>query len=190
MKLTASDIIDYPKLLAAAADVGLECVYPNGAAFAPKQPWHVAGWVTSDDTSLRPAFRDKVVRRQPEDLPQLTATASFEVLRAQEVWLAPVHHWAAELDHGDDAAGGSTRDLFPPELAGRTQADGLRLTAADQLHSVLAALLPRLWKTDFTLLLPSVPVVITLHHHRQIWFRCEAEAMTQRLQELQISRVG
>ena len=177
--------VGYDEVLAAAEAVGLRCVYPNGAAFAPTEDWHVAGWVTGEDATVRPQFRDSLRRVDAATLPALVATAAFDL--AGEAWVAPVHHWAAELDHGVDAAGGSTADAFA--AAGvdvdaqsmRRQADAVVATSAAALSSLLADLLPRLWKTDFTLLLPGVAAVATLHHHRQVWWRCRDETLAAEL---------
>ena len=181
-------IIPYADVLAAAEAVGLKCVYPNGAAFAPASgDWAVAGFVTGDDATMRPAFRARTRRVEQDDLAGLVARTTFAVLAATEAWLAPVHHWAAELDHGTDDAGGTTADAFErigvdvASLRGRRQADGVAFETSSHLERVLADLLPRLWKTDFTLVLPGVAAVATLHHHRQLWWRCADAGVADRL---------
>ncbi len=178
-------IVAYEEVLQAAKAVGLRCVYPNGAAFSPAEAWHVAGWVTGDDPTLRPMFKKRMRQFDADALPAMVADACFEV--ADEVWIAPVHHWAAELDHGVDEAGGTTADVFASAgvdidaLRMRRQADAIVVPSREALASLLADLLPRLWKTDFTILLPGVPIVVTLHHHRQIWWRCRDERRADEL---------
>ncbi|MEM1012139.1 MAG: hypothetical protein AAGI46_07955 [Planctomycetota bacterium] len=169
------DIVPYRSVLEEAESLGLECVYPNGGSFAPVgEAWHVAGWITGDDVTVRPAFADRVRRLDVDELPAFLAGA-VEWLTTQPTWLMPVHHWAAELDHGSTSDGRSTADLFPDELAGRTVADAVVLPDARAVFELAEVLLPRLWKTDFTLMLPGVKAYALLHHHGQVWWRCADE---------------
>ncbi len=169
-------IIPYADLMNEARQLGLRCVYPNGGAFSPiERPWAVAGWLTGDDATLRPDFADRVTRVDPADLGRLVGEATA-TLTDGVAWLAPVHHWAAELDHGHDDAGNSTAGLFPSTLRGRTTADAIELTTPKDVEQMVSSLMPRLWKTDFTLLFPGTRVMALLHHHRQVWWRCEEVA--------------
>ncbi len=119
---------------------------------------------------MRADFRDKASVVDPQALPTMLAKIAFD--RCDEAWLAPVHHWAAELDHGS----GSTATVFDdPSLCGRRQADAIAFDSSEALASLAADLLPRLGKSDFTLLLPGVAAVATLHHHRQIWWRAKVQ---------------
>lgn len=173
-------------MLAAAEGVGLRCVYPNGAAFAPRgEAWPTVGWITGDDTTVRPAFRDMTTYVPVDTLaPKL---ASVCRLFETEVWIAPVHHWAAELAHGRDDAGGNLGPLLlkhgidPAPLMHLTQADAVAFDDATVLRAFCAELFQKMWKSDFTLLVPGVLCVATLHHHRQVWWRFRDETMRARL---------
>ena len=160
--------VEYDEVLAAATAAGLRCVYPNGAAFAPLDDWHVAGWVSGEDATIRPTFRDRA--RRADDLPALVAAAwRTHFAQAAEAWVAPVHHWAAELEHG---AGESVAAAFACDVPRGRRADAVAFGSADELAVVLGRLFGAMTKADFTLLLPPCRVVVTLHHHRQVWWRC------------------
>ena len=186
-----SRVVPYSQLLHAAEAAGLRCVYPNGAAFGPvSDDWHVAGWLAGEDATVRPAFRDRV-RTAPAGIsrlafaPWLTTAWQDALAGPSEAWLAPVHHWAAALDHGDDRAGMDEvlRRLHadPTALAGRRQADAIVISSADDLAGALPGLFDAMGKNDFALLFPPLRVTATLHHHRQIWWRCEDAAIADAL---------
>ena len=184
----ALPIIPYADVLAAAEAVGLRCVYPNGAAFAPESDnWSIAGWITGPDPTLKPAAAERAATVSRDDLPSLLITAATREFDGATAWLAPVHHWAAELDHGADAAGRTVADVLAAAganldaLRGRRQADALAFANAATLANVVAGLLPLLWKSDFTVLFPGHRVTLTVHHHGQLWWRCADANLAQRL---------
>lgn len=192
-------LIDYPDVLTAAEAVGLRCVYPNGAAFSLRtDPTHVACWAaeTGDDATIRPLFRDRVRPVDAGALGDLCRRAwERHFPDAPEAWLAPAHHWAAELaHHGSDALRNLVAEmgLDPHALSRRTKADALAFTVdepatfAAAVNSVFA----HLSATDFTLLLPSQAVVATLHHHRQVWWQCAVPTMADALLALPQGRCG
>ena len=163
-------VVDYAEVLDAAGAVGLRCVYPNGAAFAPAEgEWAVAGWVTGGDATIRPAFRDRASLVGAADLSRLVAAACD-----REAWVAPVHHWAAELDHGEDpaamAAALGSVGVDASRLRGRRRADAVALPPAG-VGPFVDRLFDAMGKSDFALLLPGRAVLATLHHHRQVWWR-------------------
>lgn len=174
-----AEIIAYDEVLRQAASDGLRCVYPGGAAFAPAgaEAWSIAGWITSDDTSIRPALRDRVVQTRADELPAL-AVRALRQLEVQAVWLAPVHHWAAELQHGDGAWLPAVLQSIGVQADMLKAADAVAMETNDAaLPTMLGEIFAHLWKSDFTLLLPGHRVVATVHHHRQLWWRC-ADAPT------------
>jgi hypothetical protein len=179
-------LVAYAEVLEAAEAVGLRCVYPNGAAFAPTSgDWAVAGWITGEDASVRSAFRERVRRVAPSALANEVFQAwSTYFHDADEAWIAPAHHWAAELAHG--RGDGATARLLQMHsidttpLMTRTAADAIALSSTE-LPSFLAALYDAMGKADFTLLLPGTPMVATVHHHRQCWWRTADAAVADAL---------
>lgn len=183
-------LIPYTNVLQTAEAVGLRCVYPNGAAFAPAAgDWSVAGWVTGEDVTLRPQFRQRVIHQPREALGPAVARAWREQFaNAAEAWIAPVHHWAAELDHGEHpqaiTAALERADLDVTPLLGRRQADAVAVDDPTVLARLVNDLFDAMGKSDFALLLPPARIVVTLHHHGQAWWRCAdavvADALLQR----------
>ena len=184
----APAIIPYADVLAAAEATGLQCVYPNGAAFAPAGcAWAIAGWITGPDPTLRPAARERSTVVAADALPGLLEAAWSREYPASAAWLAPVHHWAAELDHGADADGRTIAKVLEAAgvdvaaLHGRRQADALAFAEPPALAALVSDLLPLLWKTDFTVLFPGHRATLTIHHHQQLWWRCADAALADRL---------
>lgn len=180
-------LVPYPDVLQTAETVGLRCVYPNGAAFAPAAgEWAVAGWVTGEDATVRPHFRQRVVHRQRDQLGVAVARAWHEHFpQADEAWIAPVHHWAAELDHGEHPAEltAALEWAFVDvnALHGRRQADAIGVDNPNVLDRLVDGLFDAMGKSDFALLFPPARVVVTLHHHGQVWWRCADAAVADAL---------
>jgi hypothetical protein len=172
-------VVSYADVLQAARAIGLRCVYPHGAAFAPVSgDWAVVGWVTGDDATVRPAFRDRTRTVDRRALPRRIGEEFARI--GGEAWVAPVHHWAAELDHGESRSAVEAAltlvAVDPTPLAGRREADAIALDAPAALADLVDGLLDAMSKSDFCVLFPGSPVLLTLHHHRQAWWRCRSTA--------------
>jgi hypothetical protein len=151
------------------ADAGLKCVYPNSGAFgfAGGGTGRVVGWVSGADSTIKPGLaadlsvvpRDrlaqKLVDRWQRDLPG-------------PAWLVPKSHWSFELQHGNgewlaplllDAG------VDPAELVNRTTAAAIEFLPdeAQRLVPLAHELLQRLTQSDFAVLFPPRPVLVTLH---------------------------
>ena len=170
----------------------MRCVYPNGAAFVlDLKPSHVAGWGEASDATVLPLWRDRLVGVAAPRLPAL-ATAAWRTLypSAGAAWLAPVHHWAADLEHGDGRVGAWLRDVAGIEAAAplqrRSRADALSFAPDEQaaFEAALGGLLSALGKSDFALLLPGEAVACTVHHHGQLWWQCDVPDRATSLIEL------
>lgn len=183
-------LIDYPRVLKAAEAAGLRCVYPNGAAFSLRtDPAHVACWAgggaggEGGDATIRPIFRDRVRPVAAQSLGTLCRQAwERHFPAATEAWLAPAHHWAAELaHHGSDALWTLVGEmgLDADALSRRTKADALAFGREERepFAAAIGQIFEHLSATDFTLLLPGQAVVASLHHHCQVWWQC-AQAAT------------
>ena len=187
-----SRIVPYPDVLHAAEAAGLRCVYPNGAAFGPSNGWRwaVAGWRAGDDGTIRAPLLERTILA-PTDVAEggfgnwMTRAWRDVLIHNGEAWLAPVHHWAAALDHGDDRAGLEAvvkrLHVHPAALAGRRQADAVAIKSPEDLAAVLPGLFTAMGKNDFALLFPPLRVTAMLHHHRQVWWRCEEASLADAL---------
>ena len=183
-------IVDYDVVLSTAEAAGFRCGYPFGSVFVlageGMTPDRVACWSAGDDATVRPLWRPTMRTVAFERLAPLAVRAWREF--GGDVWLAPVHSWASELQHGD---GDWLEPLLveigidPAPLRPRTKADALAFSPneADAFERVLATVLDKLWKSDFALLLPAAPrgVFCTVHHHKQLWWQCVAESDAKRL---------
>src|SRR5690606_1365552 len=101
------------------------------------------------------------LRVTDEPLAALTARAWRELFPgSEEAWLAPAHHWAAELEHGE---GPWMKSLLTElgidaeRLRRRHKADALAFGAfeADRFEAALGRIVRNLWKSDFALLFPG-----------------------------------
>ncbi|MEL7237920.1 MAG: hypothetical protein AAGK78_03590, partial [Planctomycetota bacterium] len=175
------------EVLTSVEAVGLKCVYPGGSAFGPAggAAWHVAGWVTGDDASMRPDLKPRTRRVEACQLGGLVKRACEDVFASPVAWVAPVHHWATELDH-------DSGDWLPAWLRGvgvqpneLKHADAVAMDVGDDgFAGSLDTLIQELGKTDFALLIPGSAVVGMLHHHVQVWWRTAAEDVAAKLMAL------
>ena len=183
-------IVDYDTVLATAEAAGFRCGYPFGSVFVlageGMTPGRVACWSAGDDATVRPRWRPTMRPVAAERLAPLAARVWREA--GGDVWLAPVHSWASELQHGDgDWLEPLLIDLGldPTPLRPRTKADALAFSPgeADAFERALATILDKLWLSDFALLLPGAPrgVFCTVHHHKQLWWQCVDASDAKRL---------
>ncbi len=171
-------LVDYAIVLKTAVTAGLRSVYPNGAAFVLNtDPAHVAGWAAGEDRTILPEMRERL-RVTDEPLAALAGRAWRDLFpESQEAWLAPVHHWAAELEHGEGPWMKSLLTelgLDAERLRTRHKADAVGFGAweADRFEAALGRIVRNLWKSDFALLFPGSAVYCAVHHHGQLWWQC------------------
>lgn len=185
-------LVDYATVFQTATANGLRCAYPNGAAFVLNtDPRHVAAWsATADDATIVPAMRPRVRRVARERMARLAACAWRELFGgAGEAWLAPAHHWAAALEHGDGqwlAPLLAELGIDAAPLRDRTRADAVAFGASEShlFERTLEGILDNLWRSDFSMLLPGEAVVCTVHHHKQLWWQCGDANVAELLLEM------
>lgn len=189
-------IVDYDEVLTTAEAAGFRCGYPYGSAFVLRDemtPPRVACWSAGEDATVRPIWKP-TMRPVPQDRLAPLAVQAWQQFGGGDVWLAPVHSWASELQHGDgDWLEPLLLDIGidPIPLRPRTKADALAFSPdeADVFERTLSTVLDKLWKSDFALLLPAAPrgLFCTVHHHKQLWWQCVDQADAARLRDLPVS---
>jgi hypothetical protein len=173
-------IIDYDEVLARMTAAGAKCVYPNSGAFgfAAGEAGRIVGWVGAADSTIRPGLAAEMVHFEPPSADNM-ARRLVETWLSEypgPLWLVPKSHWSFELQHGNgpwlsplliDAK------IDPAALQERTNAAAIEFppAEADFLPPIVAALLQRLTQSDFAILFPGRSVLVTLHHHGQVWWQ-------------------
>lgn len=173
-------IIDYPTVLATAQSLGLRCVYPNSGAFAHARgaDVRIVGWLGPDDPTIR-ADLPATFRRFPEPYATSLANRLVEVWRAHlggPAWVMPKAHWSYELDHGNhvwlpDAL--TQIGIDPRSLQALTTGAAIEFVHTDQrlFGQFVAELLEKLVGSDFAVLFPQHAHLVTVHHHKQLWWQ-------------------
>jgi len=170
-------VIDYAEVLKQAASDGLRCVYPNSGAFAPAGKHEIVGWLGAADATIRADLAARAVKCPPP-YPQNLAGWFRRVWEPMNrpAWLLPKSHWAYELGHAHqdwliDRL--TSLGVNVAELAQHTDAPALAFEAGEAgvLTDLISLLLEHLKTSDYAILLPGLSVVVTLHHHQQLWWQ-------------------
>lgn len=188
-------IIDYSLVVEQMRERALKCNYYNSGAFAFADPTGVKhlAWIGPDDPTIRPAARPFIRQVPPPYEPTLAdlATRAWKSHFPGRVWAMPMSHWAYELDYGSRdwmPALIEHLDLDPGLLQGRNNAAAIEFSP-DEAHHVrhlIERLLEMLLSSDFMLafLGPEVPVLCTLHHHKQLWWSTKDDGVLAALEAI------
>lgn len=173
-------IIDYPVVLEQMREQRFKSLYYNSGAFgfpAPIQP-EIVGWIGPADSTLTAkasAMAMAVGEPFEENLGALLRRVWQEHLPGR-AWVMPMSHWSYELDFG-------SRDwlpalleglgLDPGQLTARNNAAAIEFAPnePEMLERMVVRLLQMLHQSDFALFFPRRPVLLTLHHHKQLWWQ-------------------
>lgn len=176
-------LIDYPTVLQTMTAAGCRCVYYNAGAFTPgrQDEIGITGWIGPDDPTIRldlPAAIERVEPPYGANLSEKLA-AAWLADYAGPAWVMPASHWAYELDFGSVAwlpAALREVGIDPAVLKLFTRADALEFQPTDRAAFVgfVTALLDQLAASDFTVVFPGRRAVVTLHHHKQVWWQVVA----------------
>jgi len=187
-----ANILEYQIALQRLQQQGLVCNYFNGGAFGfPKgTPVTTLGWISEEDPTIRPEMRPNLRKFPPPGEATLAkaAVAAWVNEMPSPAWLMPLSHWAFELDFGSrnwlpKLIGTAGLNLDPQALAGRTDASPIEFSSAEQteLQTFIQTLLENLVSSDFMLAFPSQPILCTIHHHKQLWWRSSDKALIERI---------
>ncbi|MGC4030752.1 MAG: hypothetical protein QM754_03235 [Tepidisphaeraceae bacterium] len=172
-------IIDYADVLQQATTLGLQSAYYNTGAFTfPRgAAVEVFGWMGPDDASIRPEFAKLAVKVPPPHPANLAAAFSraWPAVVNDPAWLMPKSHWAFELDHGNGPWLAPALELIgvnPEDLRPRTDGAAIAFSPGEPgLAALLTTLLSNLKTSDFAILFPNLPHLVTVHHHQQLWWQ-------------------
>ncbi|HZZ42817.1 MAG TPA: hypothetical protein VFE58_07755 [Tepidisphaeraceae bacterium] len=181
-------VIDYPTVLKTMESTGFKSLYYNSGAFGFTEKHGVSylGWTTSDDPTLRPEMRALAI--QVERPAELARRAWQEYLPGL-VWVMPMSHWAYELDFGSRdwmPTALQQAKIDPAELNSLTTGNAIEFTMKEGVEFALLVdrLLDNLKMSDFMLAFPGMPVICTVHHHRQLWWASNDLQLLGKLQNL------
>jgi hypothetical protein len=175
-------LVAYDVVLHSMQSLGLRCVYHNSGAFAFDRSAgsHVVGWVGPDDATIRADLTPHVVRVGPPYEGSLAHkfTDVWTTHLPGPAWVVPKAHWAHELDpaHGAWLAKTlSSLGIDPEPLRGvaRAHAIEFQMDESDGLSRLLVDLLTHLHLSDFAVLFPQRPALVTVHHHKQLWWQVD-----------------
>lgn len=172
--------------------MGFRCAYYNSGAFAfdcqQAQRVQIVGWIGPTDPSIRadlPATLVQVAPVYKQNLTRMLKQIWLEAIPAP-AWVVPKAHWSFELNHGnpDWLADAITRvGLDPQALLTRTDAAAIAFEPAevDSLGILVESLLEHLSGSDFAVLFPDQPHLLTIHHHKQLWWQTTDQAFAWQL---------
>jgi hypothetical protein len=185
-------IVDYQLVLAQMSAMGFRCAYYNSGAFAfaggQAQRLKIVGWIGPDDPSIRADLPATLVRVAPPYEQNLTRmlTRVWPGNIAGPAWVVPKAHWGFELNHGNRDWLAPTIEragLDPEQLLTRTDAAAVAFEAGevDLLEMMVESLLTHLSGSDFAILFPQHTHLLTIHHHKQLWWQTSDDAFAEGL---------
>lgn len=181
-------IIDYAIVLERMRELKLRSVYFNSGAFGfpVGEGVQIVGWLGPDDPTIRADLQAKIVRvDEPYEInlaKKLTRawTQSLE----GPAWLMPAAHWAYELDFGHGSWLGpllESIEIDPGLLQNRPNGSAIEFAPRDheKFERVIESLLLHLTASDFKLAFPHHRHLVTIHHHKQIWWQTPDEELAR-----------
>ncbi|MBC7784201.1 MAG: hypothetical protein H7144_10205 [Burkholderiales bacterium] len=173
-------IIDYQHVLVRTRELGLHSVYYNSGAFAHADGGavRIVGWLGPADPTIRMDLPATMICVEPpyeQNLADQLLTI-WPARLAGPAWVLPKSHWSFELDHGSRAwLPGVLEDvgIDPGLLEGRAHAAAIQFEPAEPhlLHTAVRQLLTHLVSSDFAVIFPQYDHLVTVHHHKQLWWQ-------------------
>jgi len=186
-------IIDYPAVQEQMRELKFKSLYYNSGAFGfPSDvETEIIGWLGEDDPTLRDDVRSlvrNIAEPYIENMVKLLTQIWQEELPGR-VWVLPLSHWSYELDHG-------SRDWLPAVLEHIQIDPGLLINRnngsaiefaveeAGTFELLVTRLLEMLQGSDFAIAFPKRPVLVTLHHHKQLWWVTSDMSLAKKVREV------
>lgn len=187
-------IIDYPIVLDRMRELKLRSVYFNSGAFgfAVGEGVQIVGWLGPDDPTIRPDLPAKLIRVAEPYESSLSRKLCQTWAKSLDgpAWLMPAAHWAYELDFGHGNWLGpllESIDIDPGLLQDRPNGSAIEFASKDRekFERVIESLLLHLTASDFKIVFPHHRHLVTIHHHKQIWWQTTDETLAQRLSDVE-----
>ena len=189
-------IIDYPVVLEQMREQHFKSLYYNSGAFgfSPEETHEIVGWIGPFDSTLKPHALEmsrQISEPYEENLARLLVRIWREHL-AGRPWVMPMSHWSYELDFG-------SRDWMPALLEGICVDPGLLMTRSNaaavefsmeesaMLEHFVTTLLRMLQQSDFAIVFPRRQVIVTLHHHKQLWWQTSEKGLAESLRQIALT---
>jgi len=165
-------------------------LYHNSGAFGfvPDVTTHIRGWIGPDDPTLRESVRT-FMKQIPE--PHVTNLVSMlsSIWREHlpgRAWVMPMSHWSYELDFGSrEWLGAALAQIGIDSQLLITRNNGAAIEfQRDEVvpfERFTCDLLTNLTASDFAMVFPDHPVLVTLHHHRQLWWVTGDSELSEKL---------
>jgi len=179
-------IIDYQHVLARMRELGFRSAYYNSGAFAFASGARasIVGWIGPDDPTIRADLPATIVR-VPAPYESNLAAKLLTVWPGRidgPAWVVPKSHWSFEFDHGSRAwlPGVVERaGVDPGLLENRTNAAAIEFAPleTESLKQFIQSLLTHLKGSDFAILFPHHACLLTIHHHKQLWWQALDEQL-------------
>ncbi len=173
-------IIDYPVVLEQMRGQHFKSLYYNSGAFGfgPDVQPQTVGWLGPPDSTLKPDALSaglQIPEPHEDNLARLLVRATREHLGGR-AWVMPMSHWSYELDFGSRdwmPALLETIGVDPGLLIHRNNAAAIEFSSEEMtaLERFAGGLLQMLGQSDFAIVFPRRPVIVTLHHHKQLWWQ-------------------
>lgn len=185
-------VIDYQHVLQRARELGLKCVYYNSGAFAypsdRASEVRIIGWLGPEDPTIRSDLPATLVQVQPPFECNLARklVKTWNARIDGPAWVLPKSHWAFELDpiHGVWLTEALERlGIDPGLLHNRPNAAAIEFRSDEraEVEELVQRLLTHLSQSDFTILFPHHTHLVTIHHHKQLWWQTEDGALAVEL---------
>lgn len=187
-------IIDYAAVQEQMREMRLKCLYYNSGAFGfPSDvSTEIVGWLGADDPTLREDARSLVRQIAPPHIENMVRllTQVWEENLPGRAWVMPMSHWSYELDHGSRdwlPAVLEHIEIDPGLLVNRTNGSAIEFAPeeVDAFQLLISRLLEMLQSSDFAIAFPGYPVLITLHHHQQLWWVTSDAGLAAELRQIQ-----
>jgi len=180
-------VIDYATVTTATNRLGLQCVYHNSGSFGfvENNTVKIVGWLGPADATVRPGLGTLI--HAPPPYPQTLAakiTQVWQIILSGPAWVLPKSHWAHDLDPAyghwlDDTL--SAIGINPAPLRPLANAAAIEFSSNESAAFIrlVEALLLNLKSTDYAVIFPEHPHLVTLHHHQQVWWQTADESLVK-----------
>jgi hypothetical protein len=181
-------VVNYEQVLTVADRMRLRSVYYNSGAFDfGSAPTHIVGWLGPDDPTLRSDLQALTARVSIPYARNLSTALmhAWRTLLPGTAWVLPKSHWSFELQHAHRPALHAALRALAIDVAhlsslpSAAAALAFEPDEANALGTLVETIFTENVSSDFALLFPDRPAILTLHHHQQIWLQTTDPILAQ-----------